>query len=184
MKEKFEIKLYDLIEGETAFGNSEGRDVLQKLLTELDAHPASNIVCISLKGITRTDASFPRESVVSLAKSRCGEKGFYLQDFISRDLMDNWDYAAKAKGFTMIVFSSNGYQLIGNEINAGARNLLGLVIKEGSVTTSKVAEYFEISAQNASAKLKKLHSLGLVLGTKQAAETGGMEFVYTAIKPI
>lgn len=184
MKENFELKLFDLIEGASAFGNTEGRKVYQKLLSKLDEHPSSNIVGISLEGVTRTDASFPRESVVSLAKSRCGEKGFYLQDFVSQDLMDNWDYAAKAKGFTMIVFSPNGYQLIGNEINAGARDLLELVIKVGSVTTSKVAEYFEISAQNASAKLKKLHSLGLVLGTKQAAETGGMEFVYTAIKPI
>ena len=36
--------------------------------------------------------------------------------------------------------------------------------------------------RNASAKLKKLLSLGLVLGTKQAAESGGVEFVYTAIQ--
>ena len=177
------LKLYDLIGSATAFGNTEGREIYQKLLSELDAHPTDKVVGVSLEGITRTDASFPRESVVSLAKSRSGEKGFYLQDFASRDLMDNWDYAAKAKGFSMIVFSSGGYELIGNEINTGSRDLLDLVIKERSVTTSRVAEALGVSAQNASAKLKKLHSLGLVLGTKQAAESGGMEFIYTAIKP-
>lgn len=184
MKENLELKLYDVIEGATAFGNTEGREVYQKLLTKLDADPTNNIVGISLEGVTRTDASFPRESVVSLAKSRCGEKGFYLQDFESRDLMDNWDYAAKAKSFSLIVISPSGYELIGDEINAGARDLLDLVMTDGAVTTSKVADFFQVSAQNASAKLKKLHSLGLVLGSKQAAESGGIEFVYTAIKPI
>ncbi len=182
MKENLVLKLYDLLESATAFGNTEGREVYQKLLSELDVHPANKIVGISLEGVTRTDASFPRESVVSLAKSRNGEKGFYLQDFSSRDLMDNWDYAAKAKGLSMIVLSSGGYELIGNEISAGSKELLDLVMQEGVVTTSKVAESMGVSAQNASAKLKKLHSLGLVLGSKQAAESGGMEFIYTAIK--
>ena len=97
--------------------------------------------------------------------------------------MDNWDYAAKAKGFSMIVFSSGGYELLGSEISDGSKDLLDFVMKECVVTTSKVAEALGVSAQNASAKLKKLHSLGLILGTKQAAESGGMEFVYTAIKP-
>ncbi len=182
MNENLVLKLYDLIGSATAFGNTEGREIYQKLLSELDAHPTDKVVGISLDGITRTDASFPRESVVSLAKSRNGEKGFYLQDFVSRDLMDNWDYAAKAKGFSMIVLSSDGYDLIGNEISSSSRELLDLVMKERAVTTSKISDALGVSAQNASAKLKKLYSMGLVLGTKQAAESGGVEFVYTAIR--
>ena len=176
------LKLYEFVGSDSAYGNTEGREVYQKLLSELDAHPSKKVVGISLEGVTRTDASFPRESVVSLAKSRSGEKGFYLKDFASRDLLDNWDYAAKAKGLSMIVFSSDGYELIGNEISPGSKDLLDLVMKVGAVTTAKVAETLGVSAQNASAKLKKLHSLGLVLGTKQAAESGGMEFLYLAIK--
>ena len=175
------LKLVDLVGSPTAFGNTEGRQVFQKLLTELDSHPGERVAGISLEGIERTDASFPRESVVSLAKSRCGEKGFFLQDFVSKDLMDNWDYAAKAKGFSMIVITADGYEIIGNEISVRSRELLDLIMDERSVTTSKVAKTLDVSAQNASAKLKKLLSLGLVLGTKQAAESGGMEFVYTAI---
>ena len=176
------LKLFDLVGSSTAFGNTEGREVYQKLLSELDSHPSTRVVGISLDGITRTDASFPRESVVSLAKSRSGEKGFYLQGFASSDLKDNWDYAAKAKGLSMIVITTDGYELIGNEISAGSRELLDLVMAEKTVTTSKVAEVLDVTAQNASAKLKKLLTLGLVLGTKQTAESGGMEFVYTAIQ--
>lgn len=182
MEQNFILKLCELIGDSTAFGNDEGRLVYQKLLEELDKHPEKNIIGISLEGVKRTDASFPRESVISLAKSRNGEKGFFLEGFASRDLMDNWDYAAKAKGQTMIVYDNNDYRLIGNEINAGAKELLDYVMRNKTVTTSKVADVFGISAQNASAKLKKLLSLGLVLGAKQAAESGGMEFVFSSIR--
>ena len=181
MNENLVLKLYDLIGDSTAFGNDEGREVYQKLLSAFDAYPNNNIIGISLSGITRTDASFPRESVISLVKAKKGEKGFYLLDFVSRDLMDNWNYAAIAKDQPVIVFTDNGYELLGNDISPGSRVLLNFVMKNKIVTTSMVAEEFDVSAQNASAKLKKLLSIGLVLATKQTAESGGVEFVYTAI---
>ena len=181
MNENVIIKLFDFV-GDSAFGNKEGREVYQKLLDKLDEHPDKRIIGISLDGVSRTDASFPRESVVSLAKSRNGEKGFFLRGFVSRDLMDNWDYAAKAKDQTMIVVMDEGYELIGKALNQGSKDLLDFVMEHRIVTTSMVSKSFDISAQNASAKLKKLLSVGLVLATKRTAETGGMEFVYTAIK--
>ncbi len=181
MNESYIINLVDLAGSATPFGNIEGREVYLKLLSALDAHPSKNVVGISLKGITRTDASFPRESVISLAKAKRGEKGFYLQDFVSVDLMDNWKYAAVAKEQPLIVFTDDGYELLGNDISAGLKALLDFIMESKVVTTSKVAEEFDVTAQNASAKLKKLLSMGLVLGSKQAAESGGMEFVYTAI---
>ena len=181
MNENIIIKLFDFV-GDSAFGNKEGREIYQKLLDKLDQYPDKKIIGISLDGVSRTDASFPRESIVSLAKSRNGEKGFFLQGFASRDLMDNWDYAAKAKDQTMIVVMEDGYELIGKALHPGAKDLLDFVMENRTVTTSMVSKSFDISAQNASAKLKKLLSVGLVLATKRTAETGGMEFVYTAIK--
>jgi len=176
------IKLADLVGGDAAFGNEEGREVFQKLSKELDSYPGKKIFGISLEGIGRTDASFPRESVISLAKAKRGEKGFYLLDFTSKDLMDNWDYAAKAKDQPIIVLVEGGYEVIGPDLYAGAKDLLGFIMKEGVVTTSKVADKFGVSVQNASAKLKKLHMRGIIMGAKEVAESGGMEFVYKAIK--
>jgi predicted transcriptional regulator len=49
------------------------------------------------------------------------------------------------------------------------------------VTSSHVSKHFDISAQNASGRLKKLHATGLVLGQKEVAESGGLEFVYRSI---
>ena len=164
-------------------GNVLGKKVFQELQRLTEANPGVAIFGFSLKSILATDASFPRESVISLAKLLCGEKGFFLKDFDSDDLIDNWNYAAKAKNQAIIVLKgSNGYDVIGPELSTGTRELLDFVMKEGTVTTSKVAKYFDISAQNASAKMKKLHSIGLVLGSKEAAESGGLEFVYTAIR--
>ena len=184
MGENIVLELHELVDGDSAFGNKKGREVYQKLLSKLDAYPSKKVFGISLRGITMTDASFPRESVISLAKSRIGEKGFYLQDFAYPDLMDNWDYAAKAKDQTIIVFVGNGYKLIGKDISQGSKDMLDFVMKSRIVTTSKVAKSFNISAQNASAKLKRLLSLGLILGTKREAESGGIEFLYTAIQKI
>lgn len=184
MEEKIVLRLSELIGGSSAFGNDKGRKVFQKLLSELDAYPGKKIFGISLRGIDMTDASFPRESVILLAKSKRGEKGFYLQDFVSPDLMDNWDYAAKAKNQTIIVFVGGGYKLIGSDISPGLKNLLNFVMRCKTVTTSKVAKHFNVTAQNASARLKKLYSLGLILGVRREAESGGIEFLYTPIQKI
>jgi predicted DNA-binding transcriptional regulator len=164
-------------------GNVLGRTVFHELQREVIAHPGVTIFCISLNGIKATDASFPRESVISLIKLMSGEKGFFLQDFASDDLLDNWRYAANAKNQSVIVRKdSKNFEVIGPDLHDGVMVLLRYVMQEGVVTTSRVAKEFDISASNASAKMKKLHQMGLVLASKENAETGGLEFVYTAIK--
>ena len=178
------IDLAGIVGSDVMFGNAEGRDAYQKVAKELDNHPGRNIFGISLKGIRLTDASFPRESIISLIKSKKCEMGFYLLEFLSKDLMDNWDYAAKAKDQPVIVLVDDGYEVIGPTLTTGAKALLDFIMTEGVTTTSKVAEKFEVSAQNASAKLKKLFLQGLILGSKESAESGGMEFVFKAIKQI
>jgi hypothetical protein len=88
-QKKTVIKLKDIVGKDTAFGNGLGRQVYQKLQAELDAHPASKTIGISFEGMEMMDASFARESIISLAKAKRGEIGFYLRDFASKDLMDN-----------------------------------------------------------------------------------------------
>lgn len=179
------ISLADLA-GKKEFlsGNALGREVFQKLMNKVNATSGAAIFGISLKDVKATDASFPRESVVSLIKLFCGEKGFYLKDLLNKDLIDNWDYAAKAKEQNIIVYQKgNDYIVIGPELADTTKQTLDFVIQEGTATTSKVMKHFDIqTAQTASARLKKLYELGLILGSKETAETGGLEFVYRAIK--
>lgn len=184
MKKNSIISLVELLNDEYAVGNAEGRAVFQKLAQHIDNNPAQVVFGISLKGVKFTDASFPRESVISIAKLYRAEKGFYLTDFLDKDLIDNWDYAAKAKEQPLIIWDGGRFTLIGPNINNSVRELLEYVNKQGEVTTSKVAAEFDLSSQNASGKLKKMFESGLILGSKQVAESGGHEFVYRAIKQI
>jgi len=165
------------------FGNDSGRAVFQELQKEIAAAPDVQVFGISLDGIRATDASFPRESVVSLVKMLRGEKGFYLEGFVNNDLLDNWDYAAKAKDQYIIVRQGQKkYRVIGPDLNDSMKSLLDFVMREGEVTTAMVAKKFDISVQNASARMKRLHQAGLVLGSKESAETGGLEYVFKAIQ--
>ncbi len=167
----------------TLLGNELGRQVLRKLQEALEDVQPGSVVEISLANIEATDASFPRESVVSFAKLVRGEIGVFLSGFRSRDLRDNWDYAAKAKEQSIVVESGPGnYEVIGPNLTGGLTEILEFAWKERTVTTSKVAKKFDISAPNASAKLKKLNQLGLLLGNKETAETGGLEFVYKSVR--
>lgn len=183
MEQGATISLSDIVGDDTAFGVDQGREVFSALLRRLDQHPGINIFEISLEGIKRTDASFPRESVIQLAKSLKGEKAFFLTGFCRPDLQDNWDYAAAAKDINMLVKTGQAdYHVLGKDIGHKAQQLLDFIMREKEVTTSMVVESFDITPQNASARLKKLASLGLALCTKQTAETGGFEFVYHAIQ--
>lgn len=178
------IELIDYLKEPYAYGNDEGRQIFSQLQGVIANHPNEKVFGISLKGVEVTDASFPRESIVSLAKMYKGEKGFYISNFASQDLLDNWSYAAQAKAQPVIVKdNNNGYEIIGPPVTDTARALLDIVMNEkGTITTSLIAKELDVSPQNASAKMKKLLDLGLVLASKEAAESGGLEFVFTAIK--
>lgn len=175
------ILLSEVLGSDHAFGNDEGSEAYVKIKKIVDGHPSCDIFAISLEGIRFTDASFPRESVISLAKALKGEKGFYLSNVPSRDLLDNWSYGATAKDQPLLVKSDSGYEVLGIKLSATVKELLDFVIAKKTVTSSHVSKHFDISAQNASGRLKKLHATGLVLGQKEVAESGGLEFVYRSI---
>ena len=164
------------------YGNSEGKEVLRKLSEFVEHNAACNVFGISLKGITATDASFPRESVVTLAKQLRGENGFYLTDLVDRDLIDNWSYAALAKDQPLVIWHESGFEIIGPELNKSTRDLVEFVLERGAVLTSQVATELGLSVPNASTRLKNLVTQGYLLRSEDAAQTGGIEFKYSAIK--
>lgn len=162
------------------FGNVQGRKTFQELLHYVDSHPDQKVFEISLADIKATDSSFPRESVISIIKQFRGERWFMLSGFNSLDLRDNWDYAAKAKEQTLIVMKDNEPTFIGHPLNDSVRELLLLVFKHGKITTPTASKALDISIPNASTRLKKLVSDGLILRTEETALSGGKEFIYSA----
>ncbi len=176
------INLSDFTNNGYLFGNDQGREVLAKLNQYIDSQTGKNVHRISLKGIKATDASFPRESVVSLAKQLRGEKWFCLEGFISQDLIDNWDYAANAKEQPLVIWDDKEYQLIGIKLNTASKKLFDYIFTRKEVTTAEVARDLDISVQNASTRLKKFANDGLVIRTEESAVSGGKEFIYRYIK--
>ena len=178
---RMQIDLKEIVNDVHAFGNEEGREAYMAISKIIDNNPRVKFFGISLKNIKATDASFPRESVISLAKSFKGEKGFYLVDVHNRDLLDNWAYGASAKEQPILVQTDNGYEVIGTKMNHSNQELLDFIFAKKTVTTAIVSESFDISPQNASGKLKKLFGQGLIVGNKEVAESGGLEFIYHSI---
>jgi predicted transcriptional regulator len=70
---------------------------------------------------------------------------------------------------------------IGPSLNESTKELVLLVFKHGQITTANVAKALDISVQNASTRLKKLVSDGLVMRSEEIASSGGKEFIYKAL---
>ncbi|MDO8773507.1 MAG: DNA-binding protein [Burkholderiaceae bacterium] len=176
------VKLCDFTDSDRPFGNSQGKAVFRRLADFVERHPAVRVFGISLKGIEATDASFPRESVISLAKQLRGERGIFLTDLHNRDLIDNWSYAALAKEQPLVIWNGPNFEVIGPDMNQATKTLVDYVLQKGAVTTSQVAADLRLSVQNASTRLKSLVLQGYFLRVEEVAESGGIEFKYLAIK--
>lgn len=164
------------------FGNIQGRETFRKLADFVESNPKYKIFGISLNDIKATDASFPRESVVALAKQYRGEKGFFLQDLHSKDLIDNWRYAAQAKDQPLVIWNGVLFEIIGPPINSSTETLIKYVLENRSVTASKTANDLNISVANASTRLKRLVNEGYIMRSEEIAASGGIEYIYMAIK--
>ncbi len=176
------VKLRTFTKNAHPFGNNEGKEVFRKLLDFVEQNPGIEVFGISLDGIEATDASFPRESVISVAKQLRGEKGFYLADLSNRDLIDNWSYAARAKEQPLVIWNNEDFEIIGAELNKSTRELVEYVLTERSVLASQVASDLGLSVPNASTRLKSLVSHGYILRVEDVADSGGIEYRYSAIK--
>jgi hypothetical protein len=176
-----QVQLRELTSGDRPFGNAEGKEVFRKLLRYVEEHPDADVFGISLHGISATDASFPRESVVSLAKQLRNEKGFYLEHLTNRDLIDNWNYAARAKEQPLVIWAGDVFEVLGPEMSPASRELVEYVLRRGPVLASQAAADLHLSVQNASTRLKTLVAHGYLLRSEDVAESGGIEFRYMPI---
>jgi hypothetical protein len=182
MNEKTKIQLRDFMSSDDGWGNDAGRALCSTLLNFVESHPECQIFEISLKKIKRTDASFPRESVAELARRFRKQLGFYLTDVENIDLLDNWDAAALKKEQPFFVWNEKGYTVIGPQPSSSNKVLIDYIVSRYETRTSDVVADLNIKVNNASMKLKQLWESGFILRREDAAETGGIEFVYHPIR--
>ncbi|MBX9948747.1 MAG: hypothetical protein K2Y39_06280 [Candidatus Obscuribacterales bacterium] len=176
------INLKELMGGPDGWGHEHGREVFNKLLEAVESHPGSLVFHISLKGVERTDASFPRESVVELAKRYRGFKGFCLIDVNDPDLLDNFDAAGLKREQPLIVWKGERWHLIGQQPTKGNADMLAYALSVPSCTAVAASGALKLQLTNASTKLKQLFNQGFLLRKEEVAPSGGVEFVYYRIK--
>ena len=179
------IRLRDLISSPDAWGHEEGREVFLKLLRIVETTPDKRIFRISLEGVKRTDSSFPRESVIELAKRFRGSKGFYLTDIDSQDLLDNWDMAAIKKSQPLFVWENkneDSYRIIGLQPSRGTKEVFEYVVSVSHATAVSCAKALGLKLTNVSSKLKSLCEQGFLLRSDETALSGGIEYAYFPIR--
>lgn len=172
------IRLRDSMDHDDAWGHTAGQEVSKRLLVVLRENPGAIVIRVSLAGVKRTDASFPRESVIKLAKQFRKAKGFCLVDADDADLLDNWDAAAQKQEQPLLVWQAAGWRLLGPKPSEGLRALFDYMLDREAVTTNEVCAALRLNAPNASNKLRALWEQGYVLRRERTATSGGLEYEY------
>lgn len=183
MKQTATLVLRQFLDRPDAWGREEGREVYTKLLEALEATPGALLYRIDLAGVTRLDASFPRESFVALAKRYAGEKAFSITGASSTDLLENVDAAANKLGISMVVWDAQGgWSLIGPPPSPGLRPVFDIAMAEGEVTTAMLIKEPHAlgAANNVSNKLKQLTDAGYLVRREDSSVSGGKEYRYLA----
>jgi predicted transcriptional regulator len=176
------IELYDFAKTDRPYGTIEGRAAFSKLIDHINQLSNISLIKVSLKKIKEIDISYSRETIVSVAKYYKGEKGLYITDVENDDIVENIHFACIAKSQPLLIWTSDTYKVLGEPLSAPNQALLEVVLKKKITTTTNVAKELDISVQNASTRLKKLVDEGYILRTEVSAESGGKEYIYTALK--
>lgn len=164
------------------WGQIQGRQVYERLRILVEAYPTEEIFRISLKGVKRTDITFPREAVIELAKHYRGRRGFCLIDISDQDLLDNWDAAAWRREQPVMVWDGPRLnRILGPELSSGLREMFFYVLSMPVARTSEAAASLDLKVPNASNKLKQLWQEGYILRREQSANSGGVEYEYIRI---
>lgn len=175
------MKLTNFLKTNIVFGRKEGKIVGEKIKAEIEKNN-KYIHEISFKGIVFADATFLLESIVLIAKQYKGQRGICVSEIENPDIIFNLNFAAKfvQQPITHIGFNNN-IELLGSSLTVLNQQLLNFVIKNKPVSSVQAASNFNLSIQNASAKLKKLVDEGYLLRTEQFADSGGFEYLYQPI---
>lgn len=172
-------KLIEFSETGHLYGSAKGDEVYKKLSNRLLVLP--RILEISLEGIESLDVCFVRNSIANLTKYFCDLdlKGTYLSHVENNDVLDNLIYGYHARKIPLIIRKDDGSADMYGDISSGGKLILSYAYNKKNVTTNHIMKHFDLSAPNASAKLKKLHKAGYLLAEKCDAATGGIEYVYS-----
>lgn len=166
----------------SCIGSDNGTGALQQIIGLINNNDADTVLNISFDEIKAVDVSFINASLIPIMNMYRKSKYFFLSDIENKDILLNLQYAGHFNNSLFLVKDSHGeIHWSGKDMTSNAMKILNYVYSNSEVSTSTLSNEFDISAPNASAKLKKLYDKGYIIGTKQDASTGGCEFIYQPI---
>jgi hypothetical protein len=177
------IALRDYMDDGEGWGREQGREVFRRLLERVEAASAGCAVFrVSMRGVDRADISFASETLVELARRFRGSKGFCLIDLDDPDVRENYEAAAARKAQPLIVWTGATPIVIGTQPSQGTREALEFALQRPYTRAAEFAlEKQGMTIANASMKFKQLWEQGFLLREESAADTGGVEYVYSRI---
>lgn len=176
------IRLREFMSRSDGWGHIQGHRVREQLQAFIESRPTEDILVISLEDIEHTDVSFPRESVVELAKLYRGQRGLCLTHLTDPDLLENWDAAALKREQPLFVWGDQqSYRILGPQPSVGLQDMLRYVLSVPVAFTSEAASALNLKIPNASNKLKQLWLEGYILRREHVASSGGVEFAHIKI---
>ncbi|USH01075.1 hypothetical protein K6Q96_08985 [Grimontia kaedaensis] len=164
------------------WGVEDGEFVAEGIAKYISGKTEVDIFEISLEGVRRIDASFPREAFLRQAQDLIGKKGFYVTNVANEVLLDNIRAGADKLPFPIHAECNGSWHLLGPEPKRTQQALYEYVMNKGWVAASDVAEALDLKINNASNKLKELVTSGLLMRKEGIAESGGVEYYYFPIK--
>ena len=176
------VLLADLMESDEAWGRAKGREVFQRLIDEVEAHPGATVLRVSLRGVRRVDISFASVTVVELARRYRGAKGFCLEHVVDDDMLENWDAAAERKEQPLVLWTGGKCRVIGVAPTAGNTPAFLFTLKRKRVRASESATVNHTTVANASMKFNQLWRQGFLLRQEDVSPSGGREYSYYCIR--
>jgi hypothetical protein len=177
-----DISLLTYMDRSDGWGRAQGSQVYERLRKVVESHPTEVIFRISLRGVEHTDISFPRESVVELAKTYRGMRGFCITDLTDPDLYDNWDAGAQRREQPLIRWNEDkSWGILGPQPSIGLLPMFEYVMSVSVAYTNESAAHLHLKIPNASNKLKQLWLEGYILRRERSANSGGVEYEYLRI---
>ena len=180
---RVDLRLRDHMASAEGWGRVTGRAVYSKVRDFVEAHPGALVFRVFVAGVKRVDLSFASETIVEVARRYRGNKGFCFLDLVDTDMRENWEAAAQRAGQPIIAWAGSHAQILGVQPSQGSSDALTFAMEHGEC---RVAEYAaarpSVSVPNASNKFKQLWEQGFLLRREMAADSGGVEYVYSGIK--
>jgi len=184
-KPRFPSFRVPVVEGTSseAWGIEQGRAAFAKLDAILRDRSEA-IIQLDLAGVERLDVSCARELIANLIRKYAGIRWFYGVHVANESVRENIDAAMLKSGAALLLRTGKtSVHILGTPIKEHLKATLDVVEKHGITTSKDVAAEFKGLALTACInRLKDLVDAGLIMRVEGAADSGGKEFAYVALR--